>query len=147
MKRLSILLVSFATLLFASCGAVSSAASSNTVAKATGQSCGTAVQGLYGAYKNTGTIDLTNTTNLNNALALATAYTNLKNNKDNTEYRKAFTTGLVASSAGLITQAAASGFVDKLLASSGLSNINTQNITQTASTVAAIITLLNALKQ
>ncbi len=147
MKRLSILLVSFATLLFASCGAVSSAASSNTVAKATGQSCGTAVQGLYGAYKTTGTIDLTNTTNLNNALALATAYTNLKNNKDNTEYRKAFTTGLVASSAGLITQAAASGFVDKLLASSGLSNINTQNITQTASTVAAIITLLNALKQ
>ncbi len=147
MKRLSILLVSFATLLFASCGAVSSAASSNTVAKATGQSCGSAVQGLYGAYKNTGTIDLTNTTNLNNALALATAYTNLKNNKDNTEYRKAFTTGLVASSAGLITQAAASGFVDKLLASSGLSNINTQNITQTASTVAAIITLLNALKQ
>ncbi len=137
----------FATLALTSCSTIQSAASSDTVASATGKSCGTAVQSLYRSYKSTGTVDLTNTTNLNNALALATAYTNLKNNKDNTEYRKAFTTGLVASSAGLITQAAASGFVDKLLASSGLSNINTQNITQTASTVAAIITLLNALKQ
>ncbi len=147
MKRLSILMVCFAALLFTACSALSSAASSNTVAKASGQACGTAVQGLYGAYRNTGTVDLTNTTNLNNALALATAYTNLKNNQGNTEYRKAFTSGLVASSAGLITQAAASGFVDKLLASSGLSNVNTQNITQTAATVGAIITLLNALKQ
>ncbi len=137
----------FATLALTSCSTIQSAASSDTVASATGKSCGTAVQSLYRSYKSTGTVDLTNTTNLNNALALATAYTNLKNNKDNTEYRKAFTTGLVASSAGLITQAAASGFVDKLLASSGLSNINTQNITQTASTVSAIITLLNALKQ
>lgn len=140
-------MVCFAALLFTACSALSSAASSNTVANASGQACGTAVQGLYGAYRNTGTVDLTNTTNLNNALALATAYTNLKNNQGNTEYRKAFTSGLVASSAGLITQAAASGFVDKLLASSGLSNVNTQNITQTAATVGAIITLLNALKQ
>ena len=72
---------------------------------------------------------------------------NLKQNKDNTAYRKAFTTGLIASSAGLITSANAGTFVDKLLASSGLGNINTQNITQTAATVAAIVTLLNALKQ
>ncbi len=147
MKRLSILLVCFAAMAFVSCSSLSSATSSNTVAKASGQACGTAVQGLYGAYKNTGTVDLTNTTNLNNALALATAYTNLKQNKDNNEYRKAFTNGLIASSAGLITQATANGFVDKLLASSGLTNVNTQNIAQTASTVAAIITLLNALKQ
>ena len=147
MKRLSILLVCVAAMAMVSCSAVSSAASSNTVANASGQACGTAVQGLYSTYKNTGTVDLTNTTNFNNALALATAYTNLKQNKDNESYRKAFTSGLIASSAGLITQATASGFVDKLLASSGLSNVNTQNITQTATTVAAIVTLLNALKQ
>lgn len=147
MKHLSILLVCVAALAFASCSSLSSAASSNTVANASGQTCGTAVQGLYKAYKNTGTVDLTNTTNLNNALALATAYTNLKQNKDNSAYRKAFTTGLIASSAGLITSENATSFVDKMLASAGLGNINTQNITQTAATVAAIVTLLNALKQ
>ena len=117
------------------------------MAKASGQTCGTAVQGLYSAYRNTGTVDLTNTTNLNNALTLAAAYTNLKQNKDNSDYRKAFTSGLIASSAGLITSANATSFVDKMLATAGLGNINTQNITQTAATAAAIITLLNALKQ
>ena len=137
MKRLSFLIVCIAALTFASCSSLSSAASSNTVASATGQTCGAAMQGLYRSYKSTGTVDLTNANNLNNALAVATAYTNLK----------AFTTGLIASSAGLITSANAGAFVDKLLASSGLGNINTQNITQTAATVAAIVTLLNALKQ
>ena len=147
MKRLGLLLVCFAALAMTSCSLFQSAASSNTVAQASGQACGTAVQGLYSSYKNTGTVDLTNTTNLNNALALATAYTNLKQNKDNQSYRKAFANGLVLSSAGLITQATANGFMDKLLATAGLQNINTQNIAQTAATAAAIITLLNALKQ
>lgn len=147
MKRLSILMVCLATLALAGCSAMSSAASSNTVANASGQACGSAVQGLYRTYKNTGTVDLTNATNFNNALALATAYTSLKQNKDNQSYRKAFTTGLIASSAGLITQANAASFVDKMLATAGLSNINSQNIAQTATTVATIVTLLNALRQ
>ena len=145
MKRISILIMCIATLALTACSSISSAASGNTVANASGQACGTAVQGLYGSYKNTGKVDLTNTTNLNNALVLATAYTNLKQNKDNSDYRKA-TTGLIASSAGLITQANAATFVDKLLAMSGLGNINTQNVTQTAATVAAIVALLNVLK-
>ena len=140
-------MVCFATLVMASCGAMQSVASSNTVAQASGQACGTAVQGLYSSYKNTGTVDLTNATNFNNAIALATAYTNLRQNKDNDAYRKSFTTGLILSSAGLITQANASQFVDKLLASAGLANVNTQNIAQTAATAAAIIPLLNTLKQ
>lgn len=147
MKRLGLLIVCFATLALTSCDAIQSAASSNTVAQASGQACGTAVQGLYSSYKNTGTIDLTNTNNFNNALALATAYTNLKQNKGNEAYRKSFTTGLILSSAGLITQANATQFVDKLLATAGLGNINTQNVAQTAATAAAIITLLNTLKQ
>lgn len=140
-------MVCIATLALTSCGVASSAASSNTVAKASGQTCGTAVQGLYKSYKNSGTIDLTNSTNINNALALATAYTNLKNNKSDSNYRKAFTNGLIASSAGLITSANATQFVDKLLATSGLSGLNTQNITQTASTAAAIVNLMKVLKQ
>lgn len=147
MKRLGLLIVCFATLALTSCGAIQSAASSNTVAQASGQACGTAVQGLYSSYKSTGTIDLTNANNFNNALALATAYTNLNQNKGNEAYRKSFTTGLILSSAGLITQANATQFVDKLLANAGLGNINTQNVAQTAATAAAIITLLNTLKQ
>ena len=147
MKRLGLLIVCFATLALTSCGAIQSAASSNTVAQASGQACGTAVQGLYSSYKSTGTVDLTNANNLNNALALATAYTNLNQNKGNESYRKSFTTGLILSSAGLITQANATQFVDKLLATAGLGNINTQNVAQTAATAAAIITLLNTLKQ
>lgn len=146
MKRLGILMMCFAALTLTSCSLFQSAASSNTVASASGQACGTAMQGLYSSYQNTGKVDLTNATNLNNALALATAYTSLKQNKDDQNYRKAFTAGLIASSAGLITSQNATAFVDKLLASSGLANLNTQNITQTAATAAAIISLINALK-
>ena len=103
MKRLGILLVCFAALAMTSCSMFEAASSSNAMANDTGKNAGVAVQGLYGAYKRTGTIDLTNTTNLNNALSLAAAYSNLKQNKNNAEYSKAFTTGLIASSAGLIT--------------------------------------------
>lgn len=147
MKRLGILLACFATLALTSCSLFSAAASSNSVAKASGQNCGTAVQGLYGAYKSTGNIDLSNATNLNNALALATSYANLKQNKDNSEYRQAFTSGLIASSAGLITSSNAAAFVDKMLATAGLANINSQNIAQTAATAAAIVSLLKVVNQ
>ena len=147
MKRLSILFLALATLVLTSCSAITAAAGSNTVAQATGQSCGTAMQGLYKSYKKTGTIDLTNSTNLQNALAVATAYTNLKQNKDNSNYRKSFTSGLIASSAGLITSTNATAFVDQLLASAGLNNVNSQNIAQTASTAMAIMTLINALNK
>ena len=95
----------------------------------------------------TGNIDLSNPTTLNNALALATSYANLKQNKDNADYRKAFTAGLIASSAGLITNGNAGAFVDKMLATAGLSNINSQNIAQTAATASAIISLLKVVNQ
>lgn len=147
MKRLGLLIVCFATLAMTSCNLLQSASGSYAVAQASGQTCGHAVLGLYSAYKSTGKVDLTNTTNLSNALALATAYTNLKQNKDDQNYRKAFTTGIIASSAGLITSANASAFLDSMLTNAGLGNINTQNIAQTAATAAAIITLLNTLKQ
>ena len=136
-----------ASLAMVSCSSLQSAASSDPVAVASGQACGTAVQGLYGSYKNTGTVDLTAGNNLTNALALATAYTQLKQNKDNKAYRSAFTNGLIASSAGLITSANAASFVDKLLSTTALANINTERVTQTASTAMAIVTLLSALKQ
>ncbi len=146
MKRLGLLLVCFATLAMASCGSLGGATGSNSAAQMSGQSCGMAMQQLYGSYKATGKVDLTNATNLSNALIVATACTNLKANKGDKGYRSAFTSGLIASSAGLITSANATAFVDQLLNSAGLTNINSQNIAQTAATAAAIVTLLNALK-
>ena len=137
----------FATMAMTSCSMMQSAAGSNVAGQATGQACGTAVQGLYSSYKSTGKVDLTVGNNLTNALALATAYTELQNNKGNAAYRKAFTSGLIASSAGLITSANASSFVDKLMSSVGLSNVTADRISQTATTAATIITLLNALNQ
>ena len=147
MKRLGLLIMCVATMAMTSCSLLGSAASSNTVAKASGQTCGAAVQTLFNSYSATGKVDLTNANNLNSALALCAAYTNLKQNKDDANYRKAFTSGLIASSAGLITSKTATAFVDKMLATAGLGNINTQNIAQTAAPAAAIITLLNTLKQ
>lgn len=147
MKRIAILMMCIATLAMSGCSALSTATSSNAVAKASGQACGTAVQGLYSAYRNTGTVDLTNSTNLNNALALATSYAAMKENKGDTNYRKAFINGLIASSAGLITSQNAAAFVDKMLATAGLSNITAQGIAQTASTAAAVVNLLSVLKQ
>ncbi len=136
-----------ATLAMTSCSLLQSASSSNSVAQASGKACGTAVQGLYSSYKSTGKMDLTAGNNLTNALALATAYSELQQHKEDTAYRNAFTTGLIASSAGLITAANATSFVDKLINSVGLSNVSVDKMAQTASTVATIVTLLNTLKQ
>ena len=41
----------------------------------------------------------------------------------------------------------AAAFVDKMLATAGLSNINSQNIAQTAATASAIISLLKVVNQ
>jgi hypothetical protein len=146
MKRLSIILLSFATLALASCSALGGAAS-NSLAQATGQTCGSAILGLYTSYKATGTINLTNTTNLTNAIALATCYTQLKQNKNDANYRKGFSRGLIASSAGLITNQNVSNVVNTLLTLNGLSSISnttspTQSQTQQASS--SVTTLMTA---
>ncbi len=150
MKRLSIILLSFATLALASCSALGGAAS-NSLAQATGQTCGSAILGLYTSYKATGTINLTNTTNLANAIALATCYTQIKQNKDDANYRKGFSRGLIASSAGLITNQNVSNVVNTLLTLNGLSGItnantttNTPNQRQTQQASSSVVTLMTA---
>ena len=147
MKRLSLVLVCFATLAFASCGVLNSAASSNAAATTMGQTCGSAVLGLYNSYKSTGTINLTYGNNLTNALALATAYTQIKANKDNSNYRTAFAKGLVLSSSGLITNQNVNTFINALLLANGLSNVSSSNTTQQNQQAAtpATITLMKVL--
>lgn len=143
MKRLAILFVCAATFAFASCGMLGAGAG-NTAAQALGQTCGSAVLGLYNSYKSTGTIDLTNANNLTNALALATCYTQLRQNKDNSTYRNAFTSGLILSSAGLITNQNAGNFVSALLGAQQLGNINQNSSSSQVSTTTP--TLVNLVK-
>ena len=145
MKKLAIFFVAVATLAMTSCGMLNS--SSNSVAQAAGQTCGTAVLTLYRAYKASGTIDLTNANNLSSALALATCYTQIKQNKDNANYRKAFTNGLILSSSGLITNENAGAFVNTLINANGLANTSqtsttAQNNTQLAPAVTKLVKTL-----
>ena len=146
MKRLALLMVCVATLGLATSCSLLGGTSANSAAQLSGQTCGLAVQGLYSNYRSTGKLDLMSGNNLNNALALATAYTTLRQNKDNDAYRKAFTTGLIASSAGLITGANANAFVNQLLNSGSLAGLNAEKIQQSAAVASAIIQLLGVLK-
>lgn len=143
MKRLAILFVCVATLAMTSCGMLGAGAN-NTAAQALGQTCGSAVLGLYNSYKSTGTIDLTNSNNLTNALALATCYTQLRQNKDNNNYRNAFTSGLILSSAGLITNQNAGSFINTLLGAQQLGTVNAS--TPSSQAVSLTPTVVNVVK-
>ena len=129
-----------ATLTLASCSALQSAAGSNAIAQTTGQTCGSAILGLYNAYKATGTISLADPANLGYALSLATAYTQIKQHKDDKAYRKAFANGLVLSSAGLITKNNSNAFIDALLAANGLTNVSSTNTSNQNASAAPTIT-------
>lgn len=125
MKKLGIILVCIATLAMSSCSLFQSAASSNSAAQALGQTCGSAVLGLYQSYKATGTLSLTTGDNLSSALALATCYTQLSQNKDNSDYRKSFANGLILSSAGLITNQNSATFINALLGTPSIGTVTT----------------------
>lgn len=136
-----------ATLTLASCSLLQSASGSNAVAQTAGQTCGSAILGLYNAYKSTGKVSLADPANLGYALSLATAYTQIKQNKDNKDYRKAFGNGLIMASAGLITKNNSNAFIDALLAANGLStfsstNTATQNSTAERS-IGPLVEMLN----
>lgn len=144
MKRIAILAVCFATLAMTSCGILNS--SSNSAAQALGQTCGAAVLGLYQSYKSTGTLNLTPGNNLANALALATCYTQLSQNKDNSSYRKSFANGLILSSAGLITNQNSAAFINALLGTSSLGTVNSNSTSvQVNKTTPAVTNLIATL--
>ncbi|MBQ9638144.1 MAG: hypothetical protein IJV22_01125 [Bacteroidales bacterium] len=147
MKRFSVILMCFVAIALGSCGSSSGVANTNPVAVTAGTGCAQALIGLYNSYKANGNkLDLTNASNITNALAVAGAYSNLKSNKEDATYKKSFTNGMVAGGKGLITTAGASTLLNTLLSSTGLEGLNTSNISQKAETVTSIITLLNALK-
>lgn len=149
MKKFGIIMMCVAAVLFASCGStsstsrsVSSALSSNTAATANGTACGQAIIGLYNNYKATKKLDMTNASNITNTLALVTAYSQLKSNKGNKDYRKSFVSGMVLGGAGIITNNNAYSLVNQIESAAGLSNTTRSNISTAASTVSSILSIL-----
>ena len=149
MKRLALLLVCIASLSFVSCSALSQAASSEAAAQTMGQSCGSALVGLYNSYRSTGTLNLGTGNNLANSLTLVTCYSQLRKNKKNKTYRKGFTKGLVVRGAGLITNQNASIIVNALLAANGITAISQSNSCAANNSCAStcILPILNAMNQ
>lgn len=151
MKKFGIIMMCVAAVLFASCGttssttasrAVSNALGSNTAATANGTACGQAIIGLYNNYKATKKLDMTNASNITNTLALVTAYTQLKNNKGNKDYRKSFVSGMVLGGSGIITNNNAYSLVNQIENAAGLSTTTRNNISTAASTVSSILSIL-----
>ena len=135
-----------ATLAFASCTALSNAASGDAAATAAGRSCASALVNLYQNYKSVGKVDLTNPTNLSNALIIATSYSQLKQNKGNETYRKAFTSGLISGGAGVITNTNADLITNSLLNSNGLGTISSTNATQNTQAATSLLSIMKSMK-
>lgn len=153
MKKIGIIMMCVAAVLFASCGTTSTTSrstssssgsilSSNTAATANGTACGQAIIGLYNNYKATKKLDMTNASNITNTLALVTAYSQLKNNKGNKDYRKSFVSGMVLGGSGIITNNNAYSLVNQIENAAGLSSTTRSNISTAASTVSSILSIL-----
>lgn len=150
MKKLSIIMLCVATIVFASCGTTQNASTSGgsatntSVAKSQGRSTATALITLYNSYRATGTVNLGNATDLSAALIVATGYTNLRSNQADANYKKAFASGMVAAGAGLITTNNVNSIINTMNNLTGL-NVNAATISNSVGTATAIIQLLQAL--
>ena len=79
-------------------------------------------------------------------LVVIGAYNGLKANKENANYKKSFTTGMVTGGGSIINKTMATNITNSLLNASGLEGVTATNIAQKAQTVNTIIQLLGALK-
>lgn len=143
MKKTGIIMMFVAMFAATSCSSLTSATDATAVAS--GAACSKALLSLNSS-KKAGTLAITNPTDLSNMLVVINAYNSLKANKENTTYKKSFTTGMITGGNGLISQATAASLTNSLLNASGLDGVNTSNIAQKAQTVGTIIQLLGALK-
>ena len=137
-----ILAVAFA---FASCSSMSNVASSDTVAKTAGTSCGSSLVNLYKSYKAAGNkVNMNDANVLTNAIALSTSISGLKQNGKDSAYRKSYIAGMLLGGAGILTETSAANVYDGLVTSSNaLSNINTSSSASTLTTAAnALSTIL-----
>lgn len=131
--------------MFATTSCSSLTGATDTAAVTSGAACGRALIALNNS-KKAGTLAITNPTDLSNMLIVINAYNGLKTNKENANYKKSFTTGMVTGGNNLINQATATTITNSLLNATGLDGVNTNNIAQKAQTVGTIMQLLGALK-
>ena len=143
MKRFSIIMMCLVTLSFVSCSSLGST-SVDSAAKTQGRNTANAIITLYNSYRNTGTVSLSNPTDLTAALMVATGYTNMRNNRESAEYKKAFAAGMVSAGSGLITTANVDHIINTMNNLTGL-NVNASTISNNVGTATAIIQLLQAL--
>jgi len=143
MKKFSIILMFVAMFAATSCSSLSSA--TDTAAVTSGAACSQALLSLNKS-KKAGTLAITNPTDLSNMLVVIGAYNGLKANKENTNYKKSFTTGMVTGGGSIINKTMATNITNSLLNASGLEGVTATNIAQKAQTVNTIIQLLGALK-
>lgn len=146
MKKFSIIMMCVACLAFTSCKSLSGggSSSSDSAAKATGRNTATALVGLYNSYRANGTISLSNTADLTNALVVATGYTSLRSNQNNPSYKTSFASGMVSASTSLITTANVNSIINTMNSLTGL-NVNAATISNNVNTVTALLTLIQAL--
>ncbi|MBP5547790.1 MAG: hypothetical protein J6X58_02725 [Bacteroidales bacterium] len=143
MKKISIIMMFVAMFAATSCSSLTGV--TDTAAATSGAACSQALIQLNKS-KKAGTLAITNPTDLSNMLVVIGAYNNLKANKENSTYKKSFTSGMVTGSTGLITPTAAANITNSLLNATGFDGIDANNIVNKAQTVGTIIQLLSALK-
>lgn len=143
MKKFSIIMMFVAMFAATSCSSLTSA--TDTAAATSGAACSQALIQLNKS-KKAGTLAITNPTDLSNMLVVIGAYNSLKANKENSAYKKSFTSGMVTGSTGLITPTTAANITNSLMNATGLEGIDANNIVNKAQTVGTIIQLLGALK-
>lgn len=143
MKKTAILLAIVALFGITSCTTLFGV--SDTAAASSGSACAKALISLRASQK-AGTLSVANVSDLTNMLTVISSYNMLKTNKDNANFKKSFTSGMVSGGSGVITNSNAATIVNLLLAANGLSNLNNNNISSNGSTVTgAMVPMLNTL--
>lgn len=143
MKRLSIIMMCFATMAFASCN-LTNHSTSESAAKASGRNTANALLSLYNSYRTKGTISLSDPNDLASTLVVASGYTNMRSSKGDPTYRKAFAAGMVSAGTSLITSSNVENVINTMNGLTGL-NVNAATISSSVNTASAVIQLLQAL--
>lgn len=161
MKKIGFVLLMAISMTLASCSMLGGAGSSSNNAATSsavtggvatpqqaGSTCGQSLIALYNSKQANGKIAITNANDVTNILSLINCYNALRSNKDDADYKKQFTTGLISAGGNLITAQNATSIVNSLLNTTGISsNFNSANVSEKMQTITAIMQLINALKQ
>ena len=144
MKKTAIIMTFVAIFVTTSCSSLIGV--SDSAAATSGSACARALISLRASQK-AGTLSIANATDLTNILTVISSYNMLKSNKENANFKKSFTTGMVSGGSGIITNNNAATLVNLLLAANGLNNLNSNNVTNNNGSAAtgALVPILTTL--